>query len=734
MLPVSYTGSVYIPSATARLALILCSLSFSFAQTGAKKPVTLDDVLKQPYARSTAPVWSPNGQSYAYRQQSSIYLYEAAKQKSKEWFRPAKLEADAAKIAASKTFGWQNRRVASDSIQWFPNGRDILTEAGGDLFIVHPNGKHEQLTKTDFAEEDPKLSPDATQILYRFRSNLYVLEVSSHQIRQITADGSATLLNGQLDWVYPEELDLGTATWWSPDSKQVAFLQFDITNEFIYPQTDLTGERAIAEPERYPQSGTPNARVKLGVITMATGQIKWMDAGETENALLARVIWLPDSSQLAVERLNRVQSRLEVLFCNPASGATRTVLREESKTWINFEDNLFFLKSRPEFLWTSEHENGFRHIYRYSNSGELLTKITGGDWEVKRIEAIDEARRRVFFSSSESSPLESQLYTVSFDGGARTRLTPEAGVHHIQANEDGSYFLDSYSNSTTPASQSLRNAAGEQLAVLHEPDNKLGAEFELLPSEIVKIAAEDGTPLYGRLTKPAGFHSGVKYPLIVQVYGGPGVQVVRNEWQGVNIAQAMAHSGYLVWEMDNRGSSGRGHKFEDPIFRELGTHEVQDQKRGVEYLIQQGFVDPERVGITGWSYGGYMTVHSMLLASDVFKVGVAGAPVTDWHNYDTIYTERYMDVPANNLERYNKSSNVQNAVHFEGHLLILHNFEDDNVLFQNSMQMASALEKAGKVFFMQIYPQKTHGVSGPYRKTLMEAEMSFFDRYLKDKN
>jgi dipeptidyl-peptidase-4 len=724
---------VYIHSASARLTLLFCSLSFLTAQTATRKPVTLDDVLKQPYTRMTTPVWSPNGQIFAYHQQGSVFLYEAAKQKSKEWFQPAKLEADAVKVSESKAFGWQNRRVSSGSIQWFPNNKDILTEAGGDLFIVHPNGKHEQLTQTDFAEEDPKLSPDASQILYRTRSNLYLLDLSSRQTKQLTSDGTPTLLNGQLDWVYPEELDLGTATWWSPDSKQVAFLQFDISNEFIYPQTDLTGERALAEPERYPQSGTPNARVRLGVITLATGQIKWIDIGGTDDALLARVIWLPDSSQLAVERLNRVQNQLDLLFCNPATGATHAVLHEESKTWINFQDNLIFLKNRPEFLWTSEHENGYRHIYRYSNTGELVAKLTSGDWEVKRIEGVDEAHQKVFFSSSESNPLESQVYSVPFAGGPRTRVTPEAGVHRIQANDDGSYFLDSYSNLTTPPSQSLRNAAGEQLAVIHEPDTKSISDFDLLPSEIVKIAADDGTPLYGRLTKPAGFQAGVKYPLIVQVYGGPGVQVVLNQWQGVNIGQALAHSGYLVWELDNRGSSGRGHKFEDPIFREMGTREVQDQKLGVEYLIKQGLVDPARVGITGWSYGGYMTIHSMLLASDVFKVGVAGAPVTDWHNYDTIYTERYMDLPANNLERYNKSSNVQNAAKLEGHLLILHNFEDDNVLFQNTIQMASAFEKAGKVFFMQIYPQKAHGVTGPYRKSLLEAEMAFFDQYLKDK-
>ena len=714
------------------LSALLCAVSIVSAQTPAKKPVTLADLLKQSYSRGAiAPVWSPNGQFFAYRQQGTVYLYEAARQKSKEWFQPAKLEAAAVKVDESKTFGWQNRRVSSGAIQWFPNNKDILTEAEGDLFLVHANGSHEQLTKTDFAEEDAKLSPDGQQILYRTKSNLYLLDLSSHKVRQLTSDGTPTLLNGQLDWVYPEELDLGTASWWSPDSKQIAFLQFDVSGEFIYPQTDLTGERALAEPERYPQAGTANARVKLGVITLATGKIQWLDTGDTANSLLARVIWLPDSSQVAVERLNRVQNQLDLLFCNPSTGSVRTILHEESKTWINFTDNLFFLKSRPEFIWTSEHENGFRHLYRYADTGELLTKVTNGDWEVKKIEAIDEAQQKIYYSSSESSPLESQFYSVSLNGGPRTRLTREAGVHRIEANSDSTYFLDAFSNETTPTSQSLKNSAGEQLTVLHEPDRKASEEFNLLPGEILSVPAEDGTILYGRLTKPAGFQQGVKYPLIVQVYGGPGVQVIHNDWQGLNITQVMAHRGYLVWEMDNRGSSGRGHKFEEPIFREMGTREVADQKLGVEYLIKQGFVDPARVGITGWSYGGYMTIHCLLFAPEIFKAGVAGAPFTDWHNYDTIYTERYMDVPANNAERYKKSSNVLNAGKLQGHLLILHNFEDDNVLFQNTMQMAAAFERAGKVFFMQIYPQKTHGVSGPYRKTLLQAELSFFDEHLR---
>jgi dipeptidyl-peptidase-4 len=707
----------------------LACAALLIAQNAGKKPVTIDAVVERARAQSITPIWSPDGRAFVYEDEGAVKLFTADGRAVKEWFKVETLEKRAAQPKQAPEFGWQNRRVSSASYQWFPNSKDLLAAAGGDLFVVHPGGAVDQITHTEIDEEDPKLSPDGKLVLYRSNSNICVLDLASRQTRQLTSGGTATLLNGELDWVYPEELDIHTATWWSPDSKRIAYFRFDVGNEFVYPQADLLGLRAIAEPERYPQAGTPNASVRLGVVSPEGGATKWMDLGDTRDALLARVAWLSGSSQIAVERFNRLQNELDLLVCDAASGAVRTILHEQSKTWINVADNLFPLKSRPEFLWTSE-RTGFRHIYRYSDQGQLLGQLTSGDWEVTTIAAVDEARQRVFYTSSEPSPLEWQLYSVGFGGGERSRLTKEDGTHLIHANEDGSDYYDFHSNLTHPDEGVVRSAGGEQLAVVQPADTGVLNEYDVLPTEIVEVPVPGGPKLYARLVKPSGFQTGVKYPAIVEVYGGPGVQTVRNQWYDLD-AQMYAHRGYVVWQLDNRGSNGRGHAFETPIFRHMGKQEVADQRLGVEHLVAMGFVDAGRVGITGWSYGGYMTIHSMLLAPDVFKVGVAGAPVTDWRNYDTIYTERYMGMPDANKTAYDESSNVRNAGLLEGKLLIVHNLEDDNVLFQNTMQMANALEEADKQYFLQLYPFKSHGVHGPLRKPMYEAMADFFDEHLK---
>ena len=713
-----------------RLSLAAASLlAGALLLFAAKPPITIDDMLS--YAPPSGPnaIWSPDGNSFAYEEEGTVYLRTVRAHKPAAWFEIGKLENAVKEPIAPKEFGWQNRRVAEHEFQWFPNSKDLLASAKGSIFVVHPTGAFDRVSTPD-AAEDPKLSPDGSEVLYRSRENLYILNLATRKTRQLTTNGTPTMLNGQLDWVYPEELELHTASWWSPDSKQVAYLQFDVSREIVYPQADLLGNRALSEPERYPQAGTPNASVRLGVVPAEGGATRWMQAGNSPDVLLARVAWLPDSSAVALETLPREQNRLDLLFCNPRDGSTKTVVSEQSKTWINVADNLFFLKSRPEFLWTSE-RSGFRHIYRYSIAGELLGELTSGDWQVAGIAAIDEAKQLVYYTSSETSPLEAQLYTVSVNGGERTRLTSPGADHGIIASPNGSYYVDNFSSLNRPPEVLLCNGEGKKLAVLRKIDLKPIEHFDFRPAEIVSLKTPDGETLYARLTKPVSFDAARKYPAIVHVYGGPGVQQVRNTWPGIDWDQVLAARGYVVWQLDNRGSAGRGHAFETPIYHGLGKQEVADQRTGVEYLTKLGFVDPARIGITGWSYGGYMTIHALLLEPGLFRVGVAGAPVADWRNYDSIYTERYMGLPETNRQGYDSASNLEDAAKLKGKLLIVHNFEDDNVLFQNTMQMVNALELANKPYFMQLYPQKTHGVTGTLRKPLYEAMTDFLDQNLK---
>lgn len=532
--------------------------------------------------------------------------------------------------------------------------------------------------------------------------------------------------------MYPEELDLGTAYWWAPDSKKIAYLQFDVSPEPVYPQVDLLGLRARFEPQRYPQAGDPNADVRLGVVAVAGGRTEWMDLGQIQDTLLARLYWRPDSSGIAVERLNRVQNKLDLLIADAATGASHTLLRESDPFWINVNGDFHFLKGGQEFLWGSERD-GFKHLYRCAIDGQRLAQLTHGDWEVTKVACVDEPAGQVYFVSSEASPLERQLYRVGLDGGERTRLTRAAGTHSISMAPTCEYYLDLFSSLTAPPRRTVHRKDGAEAGMFFEADRKQLEEYEMMAPEIVEVKAAGGTVLYGRLIKPPGFRADKKYPLVVEVYGGPGEQTVQNVWLGVvTLDQVLAQHGYVVWALDNRGSLGRGHKFETAVYHDLGNKEVEDQKEGIRHLDSLGFIDAARVGVHGWSYGGYMTLRLLLLAPDVFSCGVAGAPVTDWRNYDTIYTERYMGLPLENPEGYKRSSNVLAAANLQGKLLIAHNLEDDNVLFQNTMQMADALERAGKQFRMLIYPDQSHHLKAG-QEHFEEALVEFFDANLKQR-
>jgi dipeptidyl-peptidase-4 len=707
--------------------LLLTSPGIVFA---AKKPITIDTIMETSRAdRGGAPVWSPNGKEFAFKRDGKLWLYDIGGRKTTELLDFAELDKTAVKPADDETFDWQNRRVSESSFAWDKPGEQLLIASGGDLFLFKKSSKKwDQLTATSVPERDPKLSPDGRRVAFRRGHDLYSLEVASKEVTRLTLNGSPTLLNGELDWVYPEELDLGTAFWWSDDSRHIAYLQFDISHEFVYPQIDLTNLRAMAEPERYPQAGTANADVRVGIVSPTGGTTRWIDLGETRNSLLARVHWTPDSSAIIVHRLNRVQDHLDLMRAEAETGQVSVLLSQSDPKWINLGDFRFLQDGR--FLLSSERD-GFRHLYLYSRDGKDAKQLTQGQWEVSAVAGVDEKKKLVYFVSTEASPLERQLYVTSLDGGKPTRITVQAGTHSISMDPGQRYFMDTFSSLTDPSRQAIHSIDGREIAVFREADRKLIDENELLPTEITTLSTSDGVKLYAKLIKPANFDPSRKYPAVVMVYGGPGAQSVRNAWAGANWDQVLAARGFVVWQVDNRGSTGRGHAFETPLYRRLGRTELADQLEGVHYLVSLGFVDPARIGIYGWSYGGFMTLYSLLNAPDTFRAGIAGAPVTSWRNYDTIYTERYLGLPSENSDGYEKSSAIEYATNLKAKLLIVHNVEDDNVLFQNTLQMAAKLEKEDKLFEMLVYPQKSHGVGGPVRRNLLEQTTEFFEKNLR---
>ncbi len=720
-----------------RRVLLLSVLPFAcvLPTLAQKKPITIDTVVERGRgggrgAFGGTPIWAPDGKRFVHLEGGSVMLYDVAAKSEKELLSLEGLEKAAAPVPESERFDWQNRRVSENSVQWSHSGRQLLLGVRGDLFLYSfETGKWDQLTATAQAERDPKLSPDGARVAFRRGHDLYTLEIASRQVTRLTEDGSATVLNGELDWVYPEELDLGTAYWWSPDSRHIAYLQFDTAREFIYPQVSLTDPRAIAEPERYPQAGTPNPDVHVGIVNAAGGNTHWMDLGDARGALIARVYWTPDSTKLAIKRFNRVQNQLDLLLAEAGSGASKSILREADPYWINNNDQFQFLQN-GDFIWGSERD-GFEHLYVYGQDGKLRKRLTEGNWEVTELAGVDEAHQKVYFVSSETSPLERQLYSIKLNGKDRTRVSQGEGTHSISMSPDASYYMDTFSSLTQPSSRVLRTVDGGEWAVYRAADHRLTDEYEVLPTEIVSFKNSTGTLLYARLIKPANFRAGEKYPVVVMVYGGPGAQSVRNSWSGANWDQVLAQRGFVIWQVDNRGSKGRGHAFESPLYHRMGKTELADQLEGIRYLTAQGFVDPARVGIYGWSYGGFMTLYSLLNAPETFRAGIAGAPVTSWRNYDTIYTERYMGLPSENADGYSASSAVTYADKLQSKLLMVHNIEDDNVLFQNTMQMAAAFERAGKLFDMVVYPQKSHGVGGEMQRQLLEKTTDFFEKNLK---
>jgi dipeptidyl-peptidase 4 len=670
-------------------------------------------------------LWSPDGKLLTYLDESAagpeIWAVDAATAQ-KHVLVDAQHLRDVLLPPASRGQQTGLGRLAPPRYMWAPNAQALLFVSAKELFwyelktrsskqlLPKPAGKVSSAGETDI--DDAKISPDGRWVSFLRSHDLWVVSVAGGEPRQLTRGGSEELRQGELDWVYPEELELETAYWWSPDSSKIALLQLDERAVEKYPLVGALSYGGELTEERFPEAGSPNPVARVGVVDMAGGDVRWMDTGSDATALLARVQWLPDSRRVAIERLNRVQNHLDMLFTDSATGKSETVLTENDKYWINLSNDLHFLSDGQRFLWSSE-RSGFRHLYLYDLAGKQVAQLTHGDWEVENVAKVDEEAQAVFFTSTQKSPIERHFYRVALSGGEPVALTREHGTHSVSLAPDGRHFLDTYSAAMTPPQQRLYNADGGLVSTLAE--NKVAEldKYHFQPVEFFTVPGADGTPLEAAMIKPAGFDAGRKYPVIVHLYGGPHGQEVRDAWQGSNFLwhEMMAEKGFVIFVLDNRGMSGRGHNFETPIYHHFGNVELADQLAGVKWLSSRPYVDAARIGVWGWSFGGYMTCVAMLRGGDVFKAGFAGAPVTDWRRYDTIYTERYMGTPQENPEGYHDSSPVNYAAGLRGKLLVAHATGDDNVHFANSVALAEKLVEAQKYAEFEIYADRGHGIS-----------------------
>jgi dipeptidyl-peptidase 4 len=619
-------------------------------------------------------------------------------------------------------------RHAASQYQWAPNGQALLFEGPDSLAwydLTTQSGRI--LTSSKAAMTDVKISPDSKYVSFVRDHNVWLVSAADGKERSFTSGGSEKLRKGELDWVYPEELELYTAYWWAPDSSAIAYLQMDenpVTQFSLLNFESYTGE---AELQRYPVAGGNNPVVHVYVASVNGGEPQLMDTGTNNDMYIPRVNWLPDSRHISIQRLNRDQTVLNLMLADSATGKTSDLLTEIDKYWINVNDDLHFFKDGKRFLWASE-RTGYRHLYLYGMDGKEIKQITKGDWEVTEVDGVDEEKGIVYFTSTEKSPIERQMYRVGLDGSGFTRITKQEGFHMINMSPTADTYVDAYTNAMTPPRQDVYRADGSKLATLNENKIEELTQYHLSPVEFSTVKNRDGVALNCFLIKPANFDPAKKYPVIVYTYGGPHAQIVLDAWAGALSLwhQMMAQKGYIIFALDNRGSAGRGHVFEEAIQYRFGIPELNDQRDGVAWLQTQPWVDPQRIGIWGWSYGGHMTLHAMFQAADLFKVGFAGGPVTDWHYYDSIYTERYMGLPQQHESSYKESSPVTFSRDLKGKLLIAQGTGDDNVHYSNTLALINDLIDDGKYVEVIAAPGRGHGVSDPPARTIVFSRVTQF--------
>jgi dipeptidyl-peptidase-4 len=735
---------------------ILIVLMMSFTTVSKAEKLTIERMFSAPDLSGPslrAPQISPDGRLVTYlkgaehnKDRLDLWAYDIAKRQHRLLVDASKLVPEEHAPSSAEEQRRERQRTSSLSgiveYQFSPDSHSLLVPLGGDLYIYDLRAKpHEavrRLTHTASYETDAKFSPSGRFVSFIRDQNLIVYDLAAGKEIPITRDGGGLISFGTAEFIAQEEMGRSTGYWWSPDEKRIAFTRVDESPVPEVERFEIYADRSQVVKQRYPAAGAPNAIVQLFVAEISPGvppapatvsvMPTRVDLGSNTDVYLARVNWFPDSNALAVQRESRDQKTLTLLRADPASGATQELLSEHSDKWVDLNDNLTFLGRSRQLIWASN-RSGFQHLYLYDWNGQLIRPLTQGNWMVTGdndshgMRGIDEEKGLVYFIANTESPLERHLYSVSFTDAAvpMQKITTDSGWHGIAMSGDAHMFLDTFSTPERPPSLTLRTATGATLAEL--VPNEIGPDHpyapyvsDHLPTQFGTLSAKDGQTLYYQIIRPKTLEPGRRYPVIVDVYGGPGSQRVRKAWGGYPrgnegfFRQILAQSGYIVFTLDNRGSGSRGIKFETALYHHLGSVEIEDQVTGAEFLRSLPYVDPARIGVSGWSYGGYMALMCMMQAPDVFAVGVAGAPVTDWKLYDSHYTERFMGTPESNPEGYKKSSVLQHADFLKGSLLIMHGMADDNVLFTHSTTLLKKLQDLNEPFELMTYPGGKHGL------------------------
>lgn len=626
-------------------------------------------------------------------------------------------------LVSAEALKINNEKIDFSNYMWSPDSKYILltgtlparkVKSGGSFYLYDVDTKKVTLISESGEEQkDAMFSPDSRKIGFVKGNNIFYYDIASGKTTQLTFDGSENIINGAFDWVYEEEFDLITGWEWAPDSKSIAFWQLDQSVEPLMKIAKYDSLHLNFLEYRYPKPGDPNALVKIGVVSLENPAVKWMDIGAEKDIYIPRIKFTNNPGILSIQRMNRLQNKLELLLADTKTGKSNIIYSETDSAWIDITNNLYFYKSRDRFLISSD-KDGYTHLYLYDLTGKLINQITKGQYEVKDLVSVDEKNDLIYFTSNKRGVMYMDLCSVKSDGSGLEMVTKSEGYHSCEISSNYKYYIDRVSTANTPAVTSIESTDGKLSKVILAPDLSFKESYNFTPVEFLTFKTEDGVELNACMIKPHNFDPNKKYPVLMANYSGPGSQIVLDKYGSADFIwyQMLAEKGYIIFYLDNRGTGGRGSEFKKMVYKQLGKYEVQDMIEGAKYLGSLPYVNKDRIGIWGWSYGGYISAFTILKGSKYFKAAVAVAPVTHWKFYDSIYSERFMQTPQLNPQGYEDSSPLNYAEDLKGKLLIIHGTADDNVHFQNSVELVNRLVDNNRPVDVMYYPEKDHSIYG----------------------